>query len=52
MPIEPGCASVPQADAQAVVRLMRLDPRQGVDREVREREQALDEATGCIVLHD
>jgi hypothetical protein len=25
---------------------MCLDPRHGVDREVREREQALDEATG------
>lgn len=51
MPIEPSTTSVPQAAAQAVVRPMRLDPRHGVDREVREREQALDEATGCIVLH-
>jgi hypothetical protein len=52
MPSEPRSASVAQAAAQAVVRLMRLDPRHGVDREVREREQALDEATGCIVLRD
>ena len=51
MPIEPISASVPQAAAQAVVRRLRLDPRHGVDREVRKREQALDEATGCIVLH-